>query len=348
MRFLLLALALILSCASPPKEDRRNWKVYYDLGQAAYLAKNYSEAIANFHKAIRLNPDRPEVWNALGLAYMQVGEYEKARESFLRALSVDPHFTEAKMNLGVLYAKLGNYELALKFLKESAQDELFEKKHVAYLHLANVYKQLGDLENYVKSLQKAVAYNPNFVDAQLQLAQAYEELGRYEKAKEVYESLIAQGYKTNFVLYKLAEVNYKLGRYEEAKRIIRQLLQSERLTEEQRKQVKQLLSKILIEQQRKLVLLSPPKEERKEERKERKKVRERYFAVQVGAFSSKKRAESLAERLRKMGFEDVVVLQADGMYKVLYGKFKSRQEALRKRNELFLRTGYYGFVVEMR
>ncbi|HID82437.1 MAG TPA: tetratricopeptide repeat protein, partial [Thiotrichales bacterium] len=38
---------------------------------------------------------------------------------------------------------------------------------------------------YVKSLEKAVAYNPTYVEAQLELAKVYEEAGDYKKAEEI-------------------------------------------------------------------------------------------------------------------------------------------------------------------
>ncbi|GAB6065934.1 tetratricopeptide repeat protein [Aquifex pyrophilus] len=347
MKKLYLFLFLLLVACSKP-QDRNFWKVHYDLGLAAYHEANYSEAIARFNRALKLNPNEPRIWNQLGLTYMAVGEYKKAEESFMKALTLDPSFTEAKMNLGILYAKVKNYNKAIKFLKEAAEDDYFEKRHEAYYHLALIYKRLNRKDLYLKYLKKAVAYNPNFFPAQFELAEAYENQGKYKEALEIYKSLLRNGYGDNYILYKIAELNYKLGNYRKAKAIVRKLLEEEKLNEEQREEVKKLLTKILKEEHKKVLVekLKKIKRKRKEERKEVLK-RESYFAVQVGAFSTKKRAESLVNTLKNKGLKDIKIINVNGIYKVVYGKFRSSEEAFKAREEL-KKMGIYGFVVEIR
>lgn len=337
---LLLSLILLLSCF--PKVEQRHWKVYYNLGTAAFAARNYSEAIANFHKALRANPDEPRIWNALGLAYMEAKEYKKAEESFKKALSINPNYSEARKNLGILYYKLGRYEEALKYLQEAANDEYYEKKHEAFYYLAKVYEAKQDLKNYVRYLEKAVAYNPNFVQAQLELAQAYENLGKYEEAEKIYKSLLLNGFNKPFLKYKLAEVYYKKGDYERAREIIKELLYKENLTNEQREKVKELLTKVLLAQQRKLIIPRVHKPIKKEEKK-----KEKYYAVQLGAFSTKERADKLVQELKSKGLRDLRILPTDGVYKVIYGRFETPEEARRAKEEV-KKLGIYGFVVEIK
>lgn len=353
-RVIFLFLTFISACTPTKHKEQHFWKVYYDLGTAAFYAKNYSEAIAHFHRALRVNPDEPRIWNSLGLAYMEVKEYKKAEESFKKALNVDSQFTEAKMNLGILYMKMKKYNLAIKYLEEAVRDELFEKKHVAFYHLAHTYKKLGNFRKYVKNLEKAVAYNPTYVDAQLELAKAYEETGNFKKAEEIYKSLMRNGYKNNYILYKLAEVYYKAKEYNRAKSIIKKLLYNPNLTEEQKEKVKELLSKILIEQQGKIITfersvkrredISSTELQRKgvENRTERK-----YYAVQIGAFSNEDRAKRLIYELNQRGLKDLIILKVNGIYKVVYGKFNGLEKALKAKEKL-KKLNIYGFVVEVK
>ncbi|RUM31217.1 MAG: hypothetical protein DSY42_03215 [Aquifex sp.] len=353
-KVILLLLTFLFACTPAKHKEQRFWKVYYDLGTAAFYAKNYSEAIAHFHRALRVNPDEPRIWNSLGLAYMEVKEYKKAEESFKKALNVDSQFTEAKMNLGILYMRMKKYNLAIKYLKEAARDELFEKKHVAFYHLAQAYKKLGNFGKYVKSLEKAVAYNPTYVDAQLELAKAYEEIGDYKKAEEIYKSLMRNGYKNNYILYKLAEVYYKAKEYNRAKSIIKKLLYNPNLTEEQKEKVKELLSRILIEQQRKIITFERPVKRRKDISSTKlqkgdveSKTERKYYAVQIGAFSNEERAKRLIYELNQKGLKDLIILKVDGIYKVVYGKFNDLEKALKAREEL-KKLNIYGFVVEVK
>lgn len=336
---------LLVSCSK--SQDRNFWKVHYDLGLAAYHEANYSEAIARFKRALSLNPNEPRIWNQLGLTYMAVGEYKKAEESFFKAIRLNPNFTEAKMNLGILYSKIKNYNKAIKFLKEAAEDDYFEKRHEAYYHLALIYKRLSGEDLYLKYLKKAVAYNPNFFPAQFELAEAYESLGKYNKALEIYKSLLRNGYSDNYILYKIAELNYKLGNYRRAKAIIRKLLEKEKLTEEQREEVRKLLSRILKEEHEK-VLVEKLKE-LKEQRnlKKEKKKKESYFVVQLGAFSTKERAQNLVNTLKNKGLKELRIIHVNDIYKVIYGRFKNSDDALKAREEL-KKLGIYGFVVEIK
>ena len=119
------------------------WQYYYDLGMSSYIAKNYSEAIANFFIASQLAPNEPKVRHALGLAYMEVQEYKKSESAFLKALEVDKRFTEAKLNLGILYYRQAEYEKAISTLKEVLQDEAFPQKHMAFYYLAKLKSRFG-------------------------------------------------------------------------------------------------------------------------------------------------------------------------------------------------------------
>lgn len=363
----LIVASLILSCAptAVKKEEGKSWQFYYDLGMSSYQARNYSEAIANFHRAIKINPQEPKIWNALGIAYMEVKEYEKAENSFKKALQLNPNYSEARMNLGILYMKQGRYELALQYLKAAANDEFFEKKHIAFYHLAKVYRATGNKKEYVHYLEKAVNYNPLYLEAQLELAEAYKEVGEYEKAIKIYKQLINNGYDDPYILYRLAEVYYLMGDYQKARGLIKKLLYDYKLTEEQKQRVRDLLTQVLIAQQRKVISFEkinstspqeekPKKEPLKEQKpKELKKPKtkspetEGPYYVQVGAFSTRERAERLVKTLQVKGLDKLKVIETQGIYKVLYGGFKTPEEA-RKAKEELKKLNIYGFIVELK
>ncbi|NPB06472.1 MAG: tetratricopeptide repeat protein [Aquificae bacterium] len=352
MRLAVIFLLLALACTPKQREETRSWRYYYDLGLSAYYAKNYSQAVAHFNRALRVNPKEPRVWNALGLTYLEAKEYEKAEKAFKEALKVDPSFSEARMNLGLLYLRTGKLDEAERYLKQAVSDELFEKKHLAYYHLARVYKAKGKTEEYVSNLEKAVNYNPLFLQAQLELAQAYEELGRYDEAEKVYKSLLRNELGGNLVLFKLARLYYLKGDYEKARDVVKRLLFKEDLTVEERERVKELLTKILIAQQEKLVRLEeppPPPPSKPEPVKTAPKpaVKKPRFVIQIGAFSSRERAEKLVRELTQKGLTPLRVEPVNGIYKVYYGAFETREEALRERAKL-KRHGVYGFIVELK
>jgi tetratricopeptide (TPR) repeat protein len=388
MRFLLIFIWLIFlfSCASATKEDQaKNWLYYYDLGMSALSAKNYSEAIANFFIATQKAPNEPKVWNALGLAYVEVFEYEKAESAFRRALGVDKKFTEARLNLGVMYFRKKDYENALREIRTALADEAFPHKHIAFYYLARIYKALDNQNLYLENLRKATAYNPMFFEAQLELANAYEEMEDYRSALDVYRNLLNNGIRTPQIELNIARLLFYVEDYENAKLFIKRLIENKQADASQKAQAYELLSQILVKEQERLISRRvafaqkerekpkveeknqelPPKEEpiikekitnqtepkmarpeRKTEHKSPEVQKERVFRIQLGAFSSEDRAKAWKEKLEKeFGIKDIMIVEQLGIYKVLYGSFKSRAEAEAQVKRL---RGYnlYGFIVQ--
>jgi len=383
MRFLLIFIWLVFlfSCAPATKEDQtKNWLYYYDLGMSALSAKNYSEAIANFFIATQKAPNEPKVWNSLGIAYMEVFEYEKAESAFRKALEVDKKFTEARLNLGVMYFRKKDYENALREIRTALADEPFPHKHIAFYYLARIYKSIDNQNLYLENLRKATAYNPMFFEAQLELANAYEEMGDYRSALDVYRNLLNNGIRTPQIELNMARLLFYVEDYENAKLFIKRLMENKQADASQRSQAYELLSQILVKEQEMLIgrkMIStqkereepkaeektkgrPPKEEpitnqtepeiakpeRKTEHKPAEVQKERVFRIQLGAFSSEERAKAWKEKIEKeLGIKELTIVEQLGIYRVLYGSFKSRAEAEAQIERL---KGYnlYGLIVQ--
>jgi len=68
----------------------------YQNGRAALTAPT---ARAHFERSIRLDPKRPEPYNALGLNYLYAGDRTGAEQLFRQALQQDPNYYAAQYNL---------------------------------------------------------------------------------------------------------------------------------------------------------------------------------------------------------------------------------------------------------
>jgi len=78
---------------------------YFNMGMAYGEIGKEREAITCFKKAISLNPNLPDNYLGLGLAYSRTpGGDELAEEAFLKAISMDPGFLYARLCLGRFYA----------------------------------------------------------------------------------------------------------------------------------------------------------------------------------------------------------------------------------------------------
>lgn len=75
----------------------------YDRGRAALTA---TEARAHFEQSIRLDPKRPEPYNALALNYLYAGQTVEAERLFQKSLELDPDYYAAKYNLAKLRGRV--------------------------------------------------------------------------------------------------------------------------------------------------------------------------------------------------------------------------------------------------
>ncbi|MBI2565044.1 tetratricopeptide repeat protein [Candidatus Woesearchaeota archaeon] len=81
------------------KEDPEFSTAYLYLGDAYYVLKNYDEAIIWFSKAIEKDPKNKRSYHYLGDAYLAKNEKAKAIENYEKALEIDPNYTIVQSKL---------------------------------------------------------------------------------------------------------------------------------------------------------------------------------------------------------------------------------------------------------
>jgi Flp pilus assembly protein TadD len=77
-------------------------------------------AIADFTKAIKLNPNYTEAYYNRAVAANKIGEYQKAIADHQQAIKLKPNYAEAYGNLGLVYQTVGDKRQAIKHLKQAA------------------------------------------------------------------------------------------------------------------------------------------------------------------------------------------------------------------------------------
>jgi type IV pilus assembly protein PilF len=179
----LLALFLVVSCASTGMESRRQASAHYKIG-VGYLNENkIQQAFVEFHRAYELNPHDKEVLNAIGIVYlMHLDEPTKATEFFRKAADEDPNYSEAYNNLGYAYQKMGKFEKAIEYYKKALSNPLYPTAEKAYTNMGYSYYRLGRYDEALRPLKEALKRAPDLVPAYLGLALCFNAMGRYGEA----------------------------------------------------------------------------------------------------------------------------------------------------------------------
>ncbi|MBX9693349.1 MAG: tetratricopeptide repeat protein [Cyanobacteria bacterium] len=105
--------------------------LYHELGEYLYAAGDYSNAGAQFEKAIELDPKYFAAYNKLGLVNEKLGLVPLAEKNFRRALVLQPKYFDASLNLGNLLFSTKRFEEAKRVLEQAAQLPDADKKKVS-------------------------------------------------------------------------------------------------------------------------------------------------------------------------------------------------------------------------
>ena len=115
-KIILLIILLGLGTSLLSQTDRKfNRKAYKAMEDG-----NYNEAILNYQKALKENPEQLEYSNNLGHAYYRNQNYESAAESYVE-YAQKPGVTRAEQfhNLGNAFLQAGNYDKSIQSYIES-------------------------------------------------------------------------------------------------------------------------------------------------------------------------------------------------------------------------------------
>ena len=118
-----------------------------------------NNAIKEFVKAVDINPNYYQAYNAMGVATLQLGNKADAKELFNTALKINPKFATAYDNLGNLELINGNLEEAERQLMNSLKYN--SHNPTAMYHLGQVAVRQKDYNKALTWLNHSLHINPN-------------------------------------------------------------------------------------------------------------------------------------------------------------------------------------------
>lgn len=148
-------------------------------GTALLRAKDYPGAVAEFRKAVELNPQLPTARTMYGRALMAVGDTEAAAREFVRALQANPNDFEANLQLGALRKRDQRNDEARLYLERAVR--LRPTDPTARFGLAGVALALQQNELARSLLEPLVVEVPDYEEAHVMLATSYYRLKDREK-----------------------------------------------------------------------------------------------------------------------------------------------------------------------
>ncbi len=192
-----------------------NVVAHYHLGLAFFQQRRTDEAIAQFQKALEIQPDYAEARYNLGTVLTQQGQLDEAIAQFQKALEIQPGNASAHKNLGIALFQHGRLDEAIAHFKKSLEcrpDQVEIQNNLALLLATSRQASLRNGNQAVELAQRANQLtgngNPNFLCT---LAAAYAEAGRFSEAVETAQrALQLAGEQYNFALANNIQSQLKL------------------------------------------------------------------------------------------------------------------------------------------
>lgn len=214
---------------------------YYNLAYSLRHSGQYHDALRNYQKVLKLQPDIKEAYNEIACIYETLGENDQAADWWAKALQLAPDYTIASVNL----ARHQNDIEKLKKISQQYPKEPFvwhslaqlsynQQDYISALQFINqaLALQVNDVENnYLAGLinlqldnktqalacfLKSENLDSNHYGAKLKLADLYSVQNDFDNAELRYKRLIELN-KDNFDVHNnYAEMLYRNKRLSEA------------------------------------------------------------------------------------------------------------------------------------
>ena len=159
------------------------------LGNARKAAGDLVGAMASFRRAVMLSPDYTTPIYNLALVLLELGRPEEAEEHFRRILELEPRDAEVLFHLALLAADRSQFAEAAQRYRSAL--ELTPDHPFVWFGLALACRQLpGHREESVQCLRKCLELKPDFADAHHELAVTLQAEGRLDEAEAHYRAAL--------------------------------------------------------------------------------------------------------------------------------------------------------------
>jgi adenylate cyclase len=155
------------------------------LGTSKSPRNSIGKAFKLAQKVVAMDASDASAHALLGNVYLRKREYEKSIAELERAVALDPNYAGGYMFLAQSLTIAGRPQEAIPLLKKSMRLSPLSQTHASMclFRLGGAYRTMGQYEEALSALKKALNIRPNFYAIHLQLTATYIHLGHEEEAR---------------------------------------------------------------------------------------------------------------------------------------------------------------------
>ncbi len=165
---------------------------YNNRGNAKGDLKDYQGAIADYNKAIAINPQDADAYDNRGNTKGDLKDYRGAIADYSKAIAINPQHPKAYINRGNAKHELRDYQGAIADYSEAIEINS-QFADVAYHNRGRTKYELTDYRGAIADYSKAIAINPQDADAYKNRGAAKYELTDYQGGCADYKKALSLG-----------------------------------------------------------------------------------------------------------------------------------------------------------
>ena len=145
----------------------------------------WRDGITLWSDAVRKSPLLARAHHNLAFSYREAGQTGTAIAEYQKAIELDPKNKDTHYNLGTIVSKLNQNELAIHEFKKVL--EIDPGFYQASNNLGMTYWRMGNTDMAIEEFKRTLTINPEYVLPHINLGRIYEELGLIDKAYREFE-----------------------------------------------------------------------------------------------------------------------------------------------------------------
>lgn len=176
--------------------------------------QKFSESIASYQNAIKLQPNNVDLYFNLGIALSNTNQLNDAITAYQKAIALNPQFFEAHGNLGTVFQRLGMLDKAISSYQYGLNINSQDAR--GHFNLGTALRDKGSLTDSISSYKKAIALFPNYTDAYNNLGETLRDHGDMDAAVKNYQEALSRNQGHPNANYNMGEFLYLAKHYNEA------------------------------------------------------------------------------------------------------------------------------------
>ncbi|MEM8758619.1 MAG: tetratricopeptide repeat protein, partial [Planctomycetota bacterium] len=217
--------------ASPGSRDEASFERVLAADEATQRAKllrssgRLREALAEFERAVDLNPGAVDAHLGIGDIYKDEGDLSSAEEAYARASAAGPEIFEAQYAHGLVLQLMGRHGEAIRrYLRALAIDP---RQFEANMNTGLAFVQIGRPDQGLPYAQRAVQLQPSSGPAHYNLGVCLASLNRHREAIGSFRRASESMGLSPQLLLALADSHAATGEHDEATRTLERLIRRE-------------------------------------------------------------------------------------------------------------------------